>query len=108
MLYHHSCYYACGLCYCRTDKRTNTEKANNFCEAPYIKSLEQKLVYYLDGKRHITSELTILQVHYLEDDGAHCVFPLLVQTCFFRQFGQSVVRADYLTLRGGFIMVCYV
>ncbi|XP_068645444.1 MLO-like protein 11 [Aristolochia californica] len=25
-------------------------------------------------------------------------------TCFFRQFGQSVVRADYLTLRMGFIM----
>lgn len=24
--------------------------------------------------------------------------------CFFRQFGQSVVRADYLTLRKGFIM----
>lgn len=28
------------------------------------------------------------------------------QTCFFRQFGRSVVRADYLTLRKGFIMVC--
>ncbi|XP_038971097.1 MLO-like protein 14 [Phoenix dactylifera] len=25
-------------------------------------------------------------------------------TCFFRQFGQSVVRADYLTLRRGFIL----
>ncbi|GLT62146.1 hypothetical protein SLA2020_348040 [Shorea laevis] len=25
-------------------------------------------------------------------------------TCFFRQFGRSVVRADYLTLRKGFIM----
>lgn len=25
-------------------------------------------------------------------------------TCFFRQFGKSVVRADYLTLRRGFIM----
>ncbi|XP_062169800.1 MLO-like protein 11 [Alnus glutinosa] len=25
-------------------------------------------------------------------------------TCFFRQFGRSVVRADYLTLRNGFIM----
>ncbi|KAL0362699.1 UNVERIFIED_CONTAM: MLO-like protein 11 [Sesamum calycinum] len=25
-------------------------------------------------------------------------------TCFFRQFGHSVVRADYLTLRQGFIM----
>ncbi|XP_057451360.1 MLO-like protein 11 isoform X2 [Lotus japonicus] len=25
-------------------------------------------------------------------------------TCFFRQFGHSVVRADYLTLRKGFIM----
>ncbi|KAK4439202.1 MLO-like protein 11 [Sesamum alatum] len=25
-------------------------------------------------------------------------------TCFFRQFGRSVVRADYLTLRQGFIM----
>ncbi|XP_020273507.1 MLO-like protein 11 isoform X2 [Asparagus officinalis] len=25
-------------------------------------------------------------------------------TCFFRQFGRSVVRADYLTLRRGFIM----
>ncbi|KAG6645776.1 hypothetical protein I3843_08G140100 [Carya illinoinensis] len=25
-------------------------------------------------------------------------------TCFFRQFGHSVVRADYLTLREGFIM----
>lgn len=30
----------------------------------------------------------------------------LSQTCFFRQFGRSVVRADYLTLRKGFIMVC--
>lgn len=29
-----------------------------------------------------------------------------LQTCFFRQFGRSVVRADYLTLRKGFIMVC--
>lgn len=28
-----------------------------------------------------------------------------MQTCFFRQFGRSVVRADYLTLRKGFIMV---
>ncbi|KAH7512500.1 hypothetical protein FEM48_Zijuj12G0097300 [Ziziphus jujuba var. spinosa] len=28
----------------------------------------------------------------------------LLQTCFFRQFGRSVVRADYLTLRKGFIM----
>ncbi|KAF9611864.1 hypothetical protein IFM89_036508 [Coptis chinensis] len=27
-----------------------------------------------------------------------------VKTCFFRQFGRSVVRADYLTLRMGFIM----
>ncbi|KAJ0102961.1 hypothetical protein Patl1_04612 [Pistacia atlantica] len=27
-----------------------------------------------------------------------------LQTCFFRQFGRSVVRADYLTLRKGFIM----
>ncbi|KAJ0044875.1 hypothetical protein Pint_04489 [Pistacia integerrima] len=26
-----------------------------------------------------------------------------LQTCFFRQFGRSVVRADYLTLRKGFI-----
>ncbi|GAU44386.1 hypothetical protein TSUD_100360 [Trifolium subterraneum] len=28
----------------------------------------------------------------------------IVKTCFFRQFGRSVVRADYLTLRKGFIM----
>ncbi|OIW11529.1 hypothetical protein TanjilG_26895 [Lupinus angustifolius] len=27
----------------------------------------------------------------------------IVKTCFFRQFGHSVVRADYLTLRKGFI-----
>ncbi|KAK6131564.1 hypothetical protein DH2020_034704 [Rehmannia glutinosa] len=27
----------------------------------------------------------------------------IVKTCFFRQFGHSVVRADYLTLRQGFI-----
>ncbi|KAK6157420.1 hypothetical protein DH2020_011668 [Rehmannia glutinosa] len=27
----------------------------------------------------------------------------IVKTCFFRQFGRSVVRADYLTLRQGFI-----
>ncbi|KAG6474414.1 hypothetical protein ZIOFF_068349 [Zingiber officinale] len=38
------------------------------------------------------------------------LFPLLIsshhimQTCFFRQFGKSVVRADYLTLRQGFIL----
>ena len=32
-------------------------------------------------------------------------FTLKLQTCFFRQFGRSVVRADYLTLRKGFIMV---
>ncbi|KAF7822742.1 MLO-like protein 11 [Senna tora] len=29
---------------------------------------------------------------------------LIWVTCFFRQFGRSVVRADYLTLRRGFIM----
>nr|KYP40975.1 MLO-like protein 11 [Cajanus cajan] len=29
---------------------------------------------------------------------------LIWVTCFFRQFGRSVVRADYLTLRKGFIM----
>lgn len=29
---------------------------------------------------------------------------LIWVTCFFRQFGNSVVRADYLTLRKGFIM----
>lgn len=29
----------------------------------------------------------------------------ILQTCFFRQFGRTVVRADYLTLRKGFIMV---
>ncbi|XP_022133885.1 MLO-like protein 11 isoform X2 [Momordica charantia] len=29
---------------------------------------------------------------------------LMWVTCFFRQFGNSVVRADYLTLRKGFIM----
>ncbi|TXG73750.1 hypothetical protein EZV62_002329 [Acer yangbiense] len=29
-----------------------------------------------------------------------------LQTCFFRQFGRSVVRADYLTLRNGFITYC--
>ena len=29
-----------------------------------------------------------------------------LQTCFFRQFGCSVVRADYLALRKGFIGVC--
>lgn len=29
---------------------------------------------------------------------------LIWVTCFFRQFGHSVVRADYLTLRKGFIM----
>ncbi|KAF2314321.1 hypothetical protein GH714_025376 [Hevea brasiliensis] len=28
----------------------------------------------------------------------------IVKTCFFRQFGHSVVRTDYLTLRKGFIM----
>ncbi|KAJ4836172.1 MLO-like protein 11 [Turnera subulata] len=28
----------------------------------------------------------------------------IVKTCFFRQFGRSVVRTDYLTLRKGFIM----
>ncbi|KAG4981437.1 hypothetical protein JHK84_035012 [Glycine max] len=28
----------------------------------------------------------------------------IVKTCFFRQFGHSVVLADYLTLRKGFIM----
>ncbi|KOM43623.1 hypothetical protein LR48_Vigan05g122800 [Vigna angularis] len=28
----------------------------------------------------------------------------IVKTCFFRQFAHSVVRADYLTLRKGFIM----
>ncbi|KAG5546090.1 hypothetical protein RHGRI_018312 [Rhododendron griersonianum] len=27
-----------------------------------------------------------------------------LQTCFFRQFGNSVVRADYLTLRKAFIL----
>ncbi|KAG6482609.1 hypothetical protein ZIOFF_059242 [Zingiber officinale] len=38
------------------------------------------------------------------------LFPLLIsshhimQTCFFRQFGKLVVRADYLTLRQGFIL----
>ena len=32
-------------------------------------------------------------------------FTLTLQTCFFRQFGRSVVRADYLTLRKGFILV---
>jgi len=32
-------------------------------------------------------------------------FFIVCQTCFFRQFGRSVVRADYLTLRKGFIMV---
>ena len=31
---------------------------------------------------------------------------VILQTCFFRQFGRSVVRADYLTLRKGFITVC--
>lgn len=31
----------------------------------------------------------------------------IMQTCFFRQFGKSVVRADYLTLRRGFILVCH-
>ncbi|XP_059444613.1 MLO-like protein 11 [Corylus avellana] len=41
----------------------------------------------------------------------HTSNPLVVRnsflvwvTCFFRQFGRSVVRADYLTLRKGFIM----
>jgi hypothetical protein len=29
-----------------------------------------------------------------------------MQVCFIAQFGQSVVRADYLILRKGFIMVC--
>lgn len=28
-----------------------------------------------------------------------------LQTCFFRQFGRSVDRSDYLTLRKGFIVV---
>lgn len=34
--------------------------------------------------------------------------PPIAQTCFFRQFGRSVVRADYLTLRRGFIQVIYI
>jgi hypothetical protein len=29
-----------------------------------------------------------------------------MQVCFIAQFGQSLVRADYLILRKGFIMVC--
>ncbi|XP_073221456.1 MLO-like protein 11 isoform X2 [Cicer arietinum] len=36
---------------------------------------------------------------------SHTSNPLVIwMTCFFRQFGRSVVRADYLTLRKGFIM----
>ncbi|XP_058779869.1 MLO-like protein 11 [Vicia villosa] len=35
----------------------------------------------------------------------HTSNPLAIwMTCFYRQFGRSVVRADYLTLRKGFIM----
>lgn len=33
------------------------------------------------------------------------IYSLFLQICFFRQFGHSVVRSDYLTLRKGFIMV---
>ncbi|KAG6521793.1 hypothetical protein ZIOFF_018919 [Zingiber officinale] len=46
----------------------------------------------------------------IEPRNVSYLFPLLIsshhimQTCFFRQFGKSVVWADYLTLRQGFIL----
>ncbi|KAG6490156.1 hypothetical protein ZIOFF_051441 [Zingiber officinale] len=46
----------------------------------------------------------------IEPRNVSYLFPLLIsshhimQTCFFRQFGKSVVRVDYLTLRQGFIL----
>ncbi|EXB76298.1 MLO-like protein 11 [Morus notabilis] len=56
--------------------------------------------------RHLTMrrQSTFVKVH------VHTSTPpvrnslLIWVTCFFRQFGHSVVRADYLTLRKGFIM----
>ncbi|KAH9650786.1 MLO-like protein 11 [Citrus sinensis] len=61
-----------------------------------------------DSLTEITRELTIRRqttfVRYHTSNPLSRNKLLIWVTCFFRQFGRSVVRADYLTLRKGFIM----
>ncbi|KAJ3692986.1 hypothetical protein LUZ60_012081 [Juncus effusus] len=46
---------------------------------------------------------TFVKIHHSSSSWkSHGIFVWV--TCFFRQFGKSVVRADYLTLRRGFIL----
>ncbi|CAH9108023.1 unnamed protein product [Cuscuta epithymum] len=57
-----------------------------------------------DNTRAMTMrrQSTFVRVHISNPLSRNSV--LIWVTCFFRQFGHSVVRADYLTLRKGFIM----
>ncbi|KAK9209271.1 hypothetical protein WN944_001635 [Citrus x changshan-huyou] len=68
-------------------------------------SLTGELIALLN---EITRELTIRRqttfVRYHTSNPLSRNKLLIWVTCFFRQFGRSVVRADYLTLRKGFIM----
>ncbi|GMN44772.1 hypothetical protein TIFTF001_013968 [Ficus carica] len=63
-----------------------------------------------DSLAEITRQLTMrrqstfVKVHVLTSTPPVRNSILIWVTCFFRQFGCSVVRADYLTLRKGFIM----
>ncbi|GAV86094.1 Mlo domain-containing protein [Cephalotus follicularis] len=61
-----------------------------------------------DSLQEITRELTMRRqttfVRYHSSNPLTKSSFLIWVTCFFRQFGRSVVRADYLALRKGFIM----
>ncbi|WVZ01367.1 hypothetical protein V8G54_027436 [Vigna mungo] len=63
-----------------------------------------------DSLSEITRELTMRrQSTFVKSHVSNPLFKnssliWVLQTCFFRQFAHSVVRADYLTLRKGFIM----
>ncbi|KAK9212321.1 hypothetical protein WN943_001703 [Citrus x changshan-huyou] len=69
---------------------------------------EEKEMVEIALLNEITRELTIRRqttfVRYHTSNPLSRNKLLIWVTCFFRQFGRSVVRADYLTLRKGFIM----
>ncbi|KAK6132768.1 hypothetical protein DH2020_033496 [Rehmannia glutinosa] len=86
--------------------KTRAAPQIHFCHGSYTYIL-QLLDNVTGDSKEITRALTMrrqstfVRVH--TSNPMHRNGFLVWVTCFFRQFGRSVVRADYLTLRQGFI-----
>jgi len=95
--------WSCGL-YVEANKLYSSSEAE--CSASMLRV--KKYYYYCF---HATNTLpqTPHRAGALCTGYASCTYDFdyaTMQVCFIAQFGQSVVRADYLILRKGFIMVC--